>query len=86
MKIDYSKILTKKFPGQEWTLDGDDFDGLTWLSDTPKPTKETLDGLWDEVKTIIEGEKNAKLALRESAISKLAELGLTVDELKEIIG
>jgi hypothetical protein len=39
MIIDYSQILTKKYPNQEWTMDGDDYSGLTWLSDSPKPTQ-----------------------------------------------
>lgn len=47
--IDYSKILTTKYPGTIWTLNGDDYDGLTWLSDTPKPTQEELDAAWPQV-------------------------------------
>ena len=42
-------ILERKYSGSEWTLNGDDYAGLTWLSDTPKPTKKTLESLWPEV-------------------------------------
>ena len=44
--IDYSLILLTNYPTQEWTLNGDSYDGLVWLSDTPKPTQEELDALW----------------------------------------
>ncbi len=49
MNPDYPLILASKYPGQEWTLDGDTYDGLTWLSDTPKPTQVELDALWPQV-------------------------------------
>jgi hypothetical protein len=35
-------ILTYLRPGEEWTLDGDEYTGLTWLSDTEKPTEGEL--------------------------------------------
>ena len=47
--IDYAAILTANYQGCVWTLDGDTYDGLTWLSDTPKPTKAQLDALWPRV-------------------------------------
>jgi len=46
---DYTAVLTANYPGQEWTLDGDTYDGLTWLSDTPKPTQAELDAAWPQV-------------------------------------
>ena len=81
--IDYPTILTRKYPGQEWVLSGDEYEGLTWISDTPKPTQEELDGLWDEVLTEIEAEKQAKIDAKASAVAKLEALGLSVDEIKE---
>lgn len=47
--IDYTLILRQKYPGEEWTLVGDDYDGLIWHSNSPKPTKEHLDSLWESV-------------------------------------
>jgi len=47
--MDITTILSSKFAGAEWTLDGDDYTGLTWLSETPKPTKKALEALWAEV-------------------------------------
>ena len=47
--IDIPAILSAIRPGARWTLDGDDYAGLTWLDDTPKPTKKTLDDAWPQV-------------------------------------
>lgn len=44
--IDYALILSNNYAGSQWTLNGDSYEGLTWLSDTPKPTQEKLDALW----------------------------------------
>jgi hypothetical protein len=46
---DYVAVLTANYPGSEWVLDGDDYSGLTWLSDTPKPTQAELDAAWPQV-------------------------------------
>jgi len=47
--MDIPTILSSKYAGSEWTLSGDDYTGLTWLSDTQKPTKKALEALWAEV-------------------------------------
>jgi hypothetical protein len=44
--IDYTQILSINYPTSQWTLNGDSYDGLIWLSDTPKPTQAELDALW----------------------------------------
>jgi hypothetical protein len=46
---DYAAVLTAIRPGAQWTLDGDDYSGLTWLDESPKPTKKTLDDAWPQV-------------------------------------
>ena len=46
---DYAAVLDAIRPGAEWTLDGEDYSGLTWLDDSPKPTKATLDNAWPQV-------------------------------------
>ena len=46
---DYAAVLAAIRPGAEWSLDGDDYAGLTWLDDSPKPTKKTLDDAWPPV-------------------------------------
>jgi len=46
---DYAAVLAAIRPGAEWSLDGNDYAGLTWLDDSPKPTKKTLDDAWPQV-------------------------------------
>ena len=47
--MDIAAILTDKYPGAQWSLDGDDYEGLEWLDDSPKPTKKALETAWPEV-------------------------------------
>lgn len=42
-------ILTRNYQGSEWTLLGEDYSGLTWLSDSPKPTEVELEAQWSDV-------------------------------------
>ena len=81
--IDYAKVLKRRYAGSEWILDGDDYAGLTWLSDTPKPTKAKLDSLWAEVQQQIANEQTAKVAARQAVLEKL---GLTADEAAALFG
>jgi hypothetical protein len=46
---DYVAVLQAIRPDALWTLDGDDYAGLTWLDDSPKPSKKTLDDAWPQV-------------------------------------
>lgn len=84
--MDILTILRRQYQGSEWVLHGDDYTGLTWLSDTPKPSKKTLEGLWVEVQAEIAEERQAKEDAKASAISKLEALGLTVDEVSAAFG
>jgi hypothetical protein len=47
--IDYTAILMANYAGSQWTLNGDAYDGLTWLDSTPKPTEAELDAQWPTV-------------------------------------
>jgi len=81
---DYATILIRKYKNTEWTINGDDYEGLSWLSDTPKPTKKQLDDLWLEVKNELKAEAEAKAARKAAAQAKLAALGLTVEDLQAL--
>jgi hypothetical protein len=83
---DYPAVLTANYPGSEWTLTGTSYDGLTWLSDTPKPTQAELDAAWPAVQQQQADAVAAKEAARQSAMDKLAALGLTVDEISAAFG
>lgn len=80
--MDISKILNAKFKDSYWTLDGDDYSGLTWLSDTPKPSKKAIEDLWQIVVSEAEAEVQAKIQKRNEL---LARLGLTAEEAAMLI-
>ena len=56
--MDITQILTLNYPESQWTLDGEDYAGLTWLSDTPKPTKAALEKQSVDVEHKTAVEKN----------------------------
>jgi hypothetical protein len=84
--IDYAQILTVNYAGSQWTLNGDSYDGLTWLSDTPKPTQSELDALWESTQAAVAAKAQAAKDVKASALAKLAALGLTQDEVKALLG
>ena len=83
---DYAAVLTANYPDAEWTLTGDTYDGLTWLSGSPKPPQAELDAAWPTVQQARQDAVAAKETARQSAINKLAALGLTVDEISAAFG
>ena len=46
---DYPAVLAALYPDAEWTLNGDSYDGLVWLSEGDAPSQEVLDGAWPQV-------------------------------------
>lgn len=85
-KPNYGTILIARYPLTEWIWDGDEYDGITWLSESPMPSKAELDALWPEVWAEIEAERKAKETARETALGKLAALGLTEAEIQALVG
>lgn len=59
--MDIALILSTNYFGSEWSLDGEDYSGLTWLSDTPKPTKAALEKQWADVQYKLELSKISEL-------------------------
>jgi hypothetical protein len=84
--MDIPNILSSKYIGSEWTLNGDSYEGLTWLSDNPKPTKKQLEDLWPTVQAELAAKAQAKIDAKASAIAKLEALGLTVEEVEVAFG
>ena len=84
--MDIAEILTRKFEDALWTLEGDDYTGLTWLSEGDAPTEAQLKKLWPTVQAEIAAEAQAKIDAKASAIAKLQALGLTVDEVQVAFG
>jgi len=50
--IDYSSILSNNYIGKQWVMNGESYDKLVWLDDSPKPTKDELDALWESTKKV----------------------------------
>ena len=83
--INYSLILSINYPNAQWSLNGDSYDGLIWLDSSTKPTQTELDALWVPTQATIAANKQAAKDAKDSALAKLAALGLTQDEIKSIL-
>jgi hypothetical protein len=55
--MDIPMILSRRYPGAEWTLNGDTYDGLTWLSEGEAPTFAELEAEWATVEFEVAVEK-----------------------------
>jgi hypothetical protein len=77
-------ILLLRFANDDWTLSGENYEGLTWLSESEKPTLEELENLWDEVEGELQAKADAVVATRSSALAKLSALGLTPEEIASL--
>jgi hypothetical protein len=84
--LDYSLILVTNYAGKQWSLNGESYDGLDWLDNSPKPTQAELDALWESTKAAVAAQKQAAIDVKASALAKLAALGLTQDEVKALVG
>ena len=68
--MDIPTILTRRYAGTEWSLNGDDYSGLTWLSEGKPPTEKQLEALWPEVQAEVaheQVEQARAAAYRETA-------------------
>jgi hypothetical protein len=78
--IDYISILTNKYKGKQWSLNGDTYEGLQWYDVSPKPTKEELDSQWEEIQSIIAKnncKSKAKQLISNSDWSVLPDVNIT---------
>jgi len=83
---DYAAVLLRRHAGREWTLNGDNYEGLTILDGGAKPTKKSLDDAWPDVQAEIAAERQAKIDAHNSALAKLSALGLTEAEIAALLG
>lgn len=47
---DYTFILSRNYSDKQWSINGDDYDGLIWLDESPKPSREQLDQEYQDYK------------------------------------
>ena len=69
--IDYTLILSTNYVGKKWMLNGDSYDGLNWLDESIKPTKEELDSQWEAIQAKIAA--NAYKAKRASEFPPITD-------------
>ena len=74
-------------PGIEWSMNGDDVEGIIWH--TPDVEPLTTAQVEAEILRLEQAAIDAdavKVAARESAMAKLSALGLNVSEVEAIVG
>lgn len=64
--MDIPLILSYLRPGEEWSLDGEEYSGLIWHSNTVKPTEAELFAAWDDARyayfmRVLRNERNILL-------------------------
>lgn len=64
-------------PNEEWVLDGSDYSGLTWVSDTPKPSEAELLKAWPKAQAAQEAAAATAAANAAAAIAHAKSLGFT---------
>ena len=75
--MDIPLALQHLRPGEEWTLDGEEYAGLTWLSDTTKPTEAQLIAAWPKAQAAQEAASATAAANAAAAIAHAKSLGFT---------
>lgn len=74
-------------PGAEWSMNGDDVEGITWHTEGVEPL--TSAEVQAEVKRLEKSAAQAvadREAAKASALAKLEALGLTTEEAQAIAG
>jgi hypothetical protein len=74
-------------PGIEWTMNGDDVEGIIWHTEGVEPlTSAEVQAEVARLEQAAIDEAAAKEAAKASALAKLEALGLTADEAQAIAG
>lgn len=63
-------ILLKRFSSSAWSLAGEEYGGLVWLSNDKRPTEKELKALWPKVEYEViyeQVEQARQVAYRETA-------------------
>jgi hypothetical protein len=74
-------------PGVEWTMSGDDVEGIIWHTPNVEPlTTAEVQAEMVRLEQAAIDESAAREAAKASALAKLEALGLTADEAAAIAG
>jgi hypothetical protein len=72
-------------PGAEWTMNGDDVEGIIWHTEGVEPlTSAEVQAEVKRLEKAAADEAAAREAAKASALAKLEALGLTADEAQAI--
>jgi hypothetical protein len=85
--IKIQQAINSLRPEVEWTMNGDDVEGIIWH--TPDVEPLTIEEVQAEMQRLEQesiAAEQAKIAAKESAVAKLAALGLTEDEVQALLG
>ena len=80
-----AEVLSMLIPTGGWVIFGDDYDGIQFLECEPI-TKTQFKAGFSKVDAWIAEQQASNTAARASAHAKLAELGLTPDEIAALVG
>lgn len=52
--VDYGEVMHKFYAGRQYGVRGPNYEDITWLeTEAPKPSKEELAALWEEIKDAV---------------------------------
>jgi len=74
---DIVKGLIALRPNEEWSLDGDTYEGLVWLSETPKPSENEIVIAAQKAQVDEDAKRAADQAARAAAVAHAKSLGFT---------
>lgn len=81
------QAISNLSPNAKWRLEGNDYDNIEWFSDDiQKPTKEQVIAESTRLEEEAANAEQVKINAKTSALSKLAALGLTENEIKALTG
>jgi len=75
--IDITLALAHLKPNDEWELNGDDYTGLTWISDSPKPTEQEITDAYPLAVESLAAKEKARLKAISEARDFALSLGFT---------
>jgi hypothetical protein len=85
--ITTAQAVSSLRPNTEWSMNGDDVENIIWHTDGVEPlTTAEVEAEKLRLEQEVLDVEAAKVAARESAMSKLAALGLSDVEVEAIVG
>jgi len=85
--IQISQAVISLRPGVQWSMNGDDVEGIIWHTEGVEPlTSAEVQAEVKRLERAAADEAAAKEAAKASALAKLEALGLTTEEAQAIAG